>query len=173
MGSVFDGLPSEEMGRDSDSEKFLKNYRIRIVLGLVATGFYYLGSLGFGGVKFGEKPKVAVVKVDGVIENFQTARTVSKISEDETIKAAVMKVNSPEGYVSPYFQLESAISNLAEEKPTVGAVGQLELPGLSGSFCGRQPLRSPQFHSGFDRRNRRLGVLQKLFGKQEDRTLRL
>ncbi|KXA99453.1 hypothetical protein AKJ40_03115 [candidate division MSBL1 archaeon SCGC-AAA259M10] len=132
MVLVFKRLSSGGIRRkDSNSKKLFKIIGILIVLALVAAGFYYLGSLDLGGVKVGKKPKVAVVNVTGVIENFQTAHRVSKTAKDKTVKAAVIKVNSPGGYVSPSFQLESAISKLAEEKPTVGAVGQL---GASGAY---------------------------------------
>lgn len=78
-----------------------------------------------------EKPIVAVVPINGTIENFDPAHKIAKLSKNPLIKAVVIKIDSGGGYVSPSFQLESAISNLAENKHTVAIVGGT---GASGAY---------------------------------------
>lgn len=97
-----------------------------VTAALVVAGLYlFTPTLGR------EKPKIAVVKVEGTIENFQTSHKVVGLARDNSVEAVVLEINSPGGYVSPSFQLETAISELSRRKPTVAVVGQL---GASGAY---------------------------------------
>lgn len=77
------------------------------------------------------KPKIAVISVDGTIENFDSAQKIASVAKNSSIEAAVIMINSPGGYVSPSFQLESAISRLSEEMTTVAVI---DYYGTSGAY---------------------------------------
>lgn len=93
---------------------------------LVASGLYF-----FTPVLGEEKPKIALVSVEGTIENFETSHKVVRLTRDNSVEAVVLEINSPGGYVSPSFQLEKAISELSRRKPTVAIVDRL---GASGAY---------------------------------------
>lgn len=100
-----------------------------IALGLVISASIGLFALVFWPPR--QEPKVAVIRVEGTIDNFATAHRAARVAKDGSVEAAVINVNSPGGYVSPSFQLETAISALENSKPTVAVVEQL---GASGAY---------------------------------------
>ncbi|KXA89745.1 hypothetical protein AKJ57_04945 [candidate division MSBL1 archaeon SCGC-AAA259A05] len=113
-----------------------------LVVFLVLAGIYYFARSDFtGGTR--EKPKIAVAEVEGVIENFEPAHRVSTIAKDNSVTAAVIEIDSPGGYVSPSFQLESAISTLSENELTVGVLGQL---GASGAYLAASAVDNLYVH---------------------------
>lgn len=63
--------------------------------------------------------KIGVITIDDPIYTFDYARQAENALEDPSIKAVVVRVNSPGGSVNACFQTETAFSRLAENKPVV------------------------------------------------------
>ena len=74
--------------------------------------------------------KVAVVRVEGMITNSEeTIRQVRKWGKDKSIKALVLRINSPGGAVAPSQEMYNEISKVAKKKPVVASMGTLAASG--------------------------------------------
>jgi protease-4 len=88
-------------------------------------------------------PKVAVVDVRGVIEDSHEILTaLYKNAYSDSVKAIVLRVNSPGGAVGPSQEIYEAVKRLKTKKPIVAAMGSVAASGglyvaLSASkvFC--------------------------------------
>ncbi|UCG11401.1 MAG: signal peptide peptidase SppA [Deltaproteobacteria bacterium] len=80
------------------------------------------------GLVFGEK--VAVVEVKGVIADAQpTIENLTEFSKDTSVKAVVVRIESPGGGVSPSQELYQEIGRLASDKPVVVSMGSVAASG--------------------------------------------
>ncbi|MFP4005480.1 MAG: S49 family peptidase [Candidatus Hadarchaeia archaeon] len=101
-------------------------------------GFLDVDISGFEGIEPSrDREKIAVVRIEGSIENFQTSEKVVKVARDESVEAAILLVNSPGGGVNSSFQLEEAVSALSDKKPTAAIVNQA---GASGAYLAISPV---------------------------------
>ena len=94
---------------------------------LVAT----LGALanGSGNVQ-DDKKSVAVIKIDGVIEDSKVVVSeLYKQSQDDNIKGIVLRINSPGGAVGPSQDIYSAVRKLKAKKPIVASMGTVAASG--------------------------------------------
>ncbi len=107
----------------SNTKKFALVAIVLIVIIIGATSVYI--------AKFKEEPKVGVINITGEITDFRYANLIEKARDDSSIKAVVLRINSPGGAVTGCFQAESSISRLKEEKPVVA---NLEEYGASGAY---------------------------------------
>ncbi len=76
-----------------------------------------------------EKPKIGVMNVNGEIRGFEYARLAERARKDSSIKAVVIRINSPGGGVKGTFQTETSISKLAIEKPVVASLQEYAASG--------------------------------------------
>jgi protease-4 len=80
------------------------------------------------GLLFGEK--VAVIEVKGVIANVrETIENLAEFSRDETVKAVVLRIESPGGGVSSSQELYKEIGRTAKQKPVVASMGSVAASG--------------------------------------------
>jgi protease-4 len=80
-----------------------------VVLIAIATG----ASLFFNGAPVVASDKVAVIKVEGVImDSEDIVRQLKKYSENESVKAIVIRINSPGGAVAPSQEIYTEIGKL-------------------------------------------------------------
>ena len=80
------------------------------------------------GLVFGEK--VAVVEIKGVIANAQpTIKDLAEFSKDDSVKAVVIRIESPGGGVGPSQELYIEIRRTAEKKPVVVSMGSVAASG--------------------------------------------
>lgn len=94
----------------------------------IGIGFMISGETGFGSV--GEK--VAVLRVEGIIIDSQAyLESLSLIKKDESVKALVVRVNSPGGAVAPSQEIYASIKELREKIPVVASI---ETVGASGGY---------------------------------------
>lgn len=131
-------------GNDTGRELDWKRVGIAVtltVLAVVAVGAYLVISTQPG---IADRAEIAVVDIEGSIENFRTSHRLVEIGEREDVKAIVIRVNSPGGYVSPCFQLEGAISNLSERKPVIVSTEQIN---ASGAYLATSAADSIYVHS--------------------------
>jgi len=109
---------------------------------LVAAVLVYLGVaglfiIGVGGLSRGEGgpalfgPRVAIVELEGVIiEVDDLVRELKAHRENPSIKAVVMRINSPGGVVAPTQELHDAVLRLRQAgKPVVASLGAVAASG--------------------------------------------
>jgi protease-4 len=99
--------------------------------------FTFLAGLGCGLLISGEDgfssgDKVAVLRVQDVILDSQIyLESLTKIKEDKSIKAVVVRIDSPGGAVGPSQEIYSALLKLRENTPVVASIGGV---GASGGY---------------------------------------
>jgi protease-4 len=75
-------------------------------------------------------PKIALIRIEGTIENFYAYDRIAKTAlKDESIRAVVLVIDSPGGTVQACFQAEEAFRKLRERKPVVVSMGQMATSG--------------------------------------------
>ncbi len=65
------------------------------------------------------RDKIAVVEIEGELSDFSYAELLESARRDLSVKAVVVEVNSPGGTVQACFETETAMRQLAREKPVV------------------------------------------------------
>ena len=100
----------------------MKKRRVYIILGTIIALFFLLlilRSIG-GNVSLGEK--VAVVDITGVISRSDpTIKLIHTYRDDPSIKAIVVRIDSPGGSVAPVQEIYSELKKI--EKPIVASMG--------------------------------------------------
>jgi protease-4 len=109
---------------------------------LAAAVLVYLGVAGLfvisvGGLSRGEGgpalfgPRVAIVELEGVIlEVDDIVRELKSHRENPTVRAVVMRINSPGGVVAPTQELYDAVQRLRQAgKPVVASLGSVAASG--------------------------------------------
>ncbi|HSD11906.1 MAG TPA: signal peptide peptidase SppA [Candidatus Binatia bacterium] len=96
-----------------------------VIVALAA--FSYLRSEG---IALLEKNAVAVVSVEGVIEDSRdTVRALDRLAKNDAVRAVVLRVNSPGGGVAPSQEIYGAVLRVREKKPIVGSLGGVAASG--------------------------------------------
>lgn len=91
---------------------------------------YALGSLLGRPSRLPLGEKVAVVEVEGVIESSkETIDRLIDFRDDETIKAIVLRIDSPGGGVGPSQEIYEEVRKAAEIKPLVVSMGSVAASG--------------------------------------------
>ncbi|MGH7820108.1 MAG: signal peptide peptidase SppA [Candidatus Binatia bacterium] len=73
---------------------------------------------------------VAVVNIDGVIEESEdTVETLDRIARSDSIRAVVLRVDSPGGGVAPSQEIYDAVLRVREKKPVVASLGAVAASG--------------------------------------------
>ena len=91
------------------------------------------------GLVFGDK--VGILEVKGVIANVQpTIEELAKFRRDGSIKAVVVRIESPGGGVSPSQELYEEIRRTAQEKPVVVSMGSVAASGGYYIACAAQKI---------------------------------
>ena len=109
---------------------------LRFIVRLAAFGFFvivalaayaYLTSEGPGLL---EKDAVAIVTVEGVIEDSRdTVRTLDRLADNKSVRAVVLRVDSPGGGVAPSQEIYDAVLRVHDKKPIVASLGNLAASG--------------------------------------------
>jgi protease-4 len=116
------------------------------LLVLVIIFFAFLIGLGAGLVLIGENgfvagDKVAVMTIDGIILDSQIyLESLSKIKKDDSIKALVLRINSPGGAVGPSQEIYSEAKALREKIPVIASLGSVAASGGYYIACGAQKI---------------------------------
>lgn len=94
---------------------------------------------GEGGITSGDK--VAVLRVEDVILDSQMyLESIETITNDEDVKAVVVRIDSPGGSVGPSQEIYSELKQLGEKIPVVASIGGV---GASGGYyiaCASQKI---------------------------------
>jgi protease-4 len=87
---------------------------------------------GFDAARTSMKPAIGIIEVDGIItESMPYLDTIKGFSDDDNIKAVVVRLDSPGGKVGPSQEIYSALLKLKKKKPVVASFGAL---GASGAY---------------------------------------
>jgi protease-4 len=96
--------------------------------------FFFVGTLVFSSsrgsrlLSFGSK--VGVVEVAGEIDSSrETIEDILNFKEDTSIKAVVLRIDSPGGGVGPSQEIHEEVKKLAEVKPVVASMGSVAASG--------------------------------------------
>ena len=101
-----------------------------IVVLFLGTVWVFMATLGEDGLPTGG-PRVAVVEIEGIIVDGTAAiRELREHAENPSIKAVVLRVNSPGGVVAPTQEIFSAIQHARKAgKPVVASLGAVAASG--------------------------------------------
>ncbi len=76
------------------------------------------------------EPKVGLVEIEGSISSSEkVVRWIKRLQDDPSVKAVVVKVNSPGGGIVPSQEIYFALRRLAERKPLVAYMGSVAASG--------------------------------------------
>lgn len=97
---------------------------LTLIIGIV------IGSLIFGDKSLSGKDKVAVIYVDDVIiQSRDYLKSIKKIKDNDTVKAVLVRINSPGGAVGPSQEIYSELEALSEDLPVVASLGNVAASG--------------------------------------------
>jgi protease IV len=109
---------------------------LRAIGRLAATAFFMIvalaayGWLASEGVNLISRDAVAVVTLQGMIEDStDTVRTLDRLGENGSIRAVVLRVDSPGGGVAPSQEIYDAVLRVKDKKPIVASLGGLAASG--------------------------------------------
>lgn len=109
---------------------------LRAIANLAALAFFLIVALTVvewwtsEGLVLLSKNAVAVVTVQGVIEDSaDTVRTLDRLTDNASIHAVVLRVDSPGGGVAPSQEIYDALGRLRDKKPVVASLGGLAASG--------------------------------------------
>ncbi|MBI4228126.1 MAG: signal peptide peptidase SppA [Deltaproteobacteria bacterium] len=115
---------------------------------LVVIFFAFLIGLGAGIAIFREGgfvagDKVAVMTIDDIILDSKIyLESLSIIKKDDSIKALVLRINSPGGAVGPAQEIYSEAKSLREKIPVIASLGSVAASGGYYIACGAQKIIS-------------------------------
>jgi len=112
----------------------MKKLRVVLFVILVAVTLSFLANLligkSFKGFKVASKPKVGVVKVYGVIRSSDRyLKLLDRVEKDKSVKAVVLRVDSPGGVVGACQEIYDKIEKLKRKKPVVVSMGSVAASG--------------------------------------------
>ncbi len=74
--------------------------------------------------------KVAVVRVEGmIVDSEETNRQIKKWAKDKSVKAIVLRIDSPGGAVAPSQEIYNALLRAKEKKPVIASMGSVAASG--------------------------------------------
>lgn len=109
-----------------------------IILGLcllLLVGLFFLLLTALGGGFFGKRnlgwgEHVGVVTVEGIIRNSREVnRQIDYFGKDNSVKAIVVRIDSPGGGVAPSQEIHDAILNVKKKKKVVASMGAIAASG--------------------------------------------
>jgi protease-4 len=103
---------------------FWRGFLVAAVLGLIVVGFAGSGAL------LEARPQIARYVVAGIItDDAERDRFLNEIAENDSVRAVVVRVNSPGGTTAGAEALYAALRRVAEEKPVVAVLGEVAASG--------------------------------------------
>ncbi|MDR1360269.1 MAG: signal peptide peptidase SppA [Deltaproteobacteria bacterium] len=90
-------------------------------------------------------PRIAVVNLEGLIlDASEVARWLETIRRDSSVRAVVLRVNSPGGAVAPSQELYRAVKRAAQAKPLIVSMGSVAASGgYYAALGGREIFANP------------------------------
>ncbi len=118
-------MASVEADLLADRRRLKRRLRLWQVLGLAALiGLALLGGDGFG--LRGDRPHIARLTVSGVIvDDIDRAEALSRLAEDDNVKALIVRIDSPGGTVVGGEDLYKQLRAVAEDKPVAAVMREI------------------------------------------------
>jgi protease-4 len=87
-------------------------------------------SLGFGRPEFGTGAKVGIIEIAGVITDARTVvHDIKRFREDDSVKAIVIRIDSPGGGVGPSQEIYREIRKTTPSKKVIASMGAVAASG--------------------------------------------
>src|SRR5574341_1261869 len=104
--------------------------------------FVILGVISrMGSVPIPSGAKVAVLPITGLIADPEaTIGQLKKFAKDDSVKAIVLRINSPGGGVGPSQEIHEEVRKLRGKKPVVASMGTVAASGGYYIACGAQKI---------------------------------
>ncbi|MCG6534000.1 MAG: signal peptide peptidase SppA [Syntrophales bacterium LBB04] len=101
------------------------------VLGLALVVFFKsLSAIQGHGNYFSSMGKIGVINISGIISHSQEiVDQIDAFAKDDTIRAVVIRIDSPGGAVAPSQEIYSAVKNLKKNKRVVASLGSVAASG--------------------------------------------
>ncbi len=116
--------------RFPDLDFFLKTFLSLLVIFLVGFAGMLIGALVSDHGRSPGGDGVAVVNIDGIIiDPGPYIESIRKIRETDSLKAVVVRVNSPGGSVAASQEIYEELKSLGEEMPVVASMGTVAASG--------------------------------------------
>lgn len=99
---------------------------------LVLFAAYSIGTRSTSGSKFSftSRDKVAVLTIqDVILDSDKYLESLNKIRKNSSVKAIVVRINSPGGAVGPSQEIYSELQNIKEKLPIVASMGAVAASG--------------------------------------------
>ncbi len=114
-----------------------------LIMMLVLAGFFVL--LGvvsrMEGFSFLRGERVAVLPISGLItESEPTIEELKKFAKDDSVKAIVLRINTPGGGVGPSQEIHEEVRKIREKKVVVASMGSLAASGGYYIACAAQKI---------------------------------
>ena len=112
------------------------------VIGIVFWGFMQIFlEGGWGKYSFSSEKKLAIVKVEGTINNSEEiVRQISSLTKDERVKAIVVRIDSVGGGVAPSQEIYEALLTAGKKKKVVASMGSVAASGGYLIACGAEQI---------------------------------
>ncbi|MBN1114287.1 MAG: signal peptide peptidase SppA [Oligoflexia bacterium] len=137
------------MGRKSMIVLLLVASLVVIVLFLgVFSSFLRLSNSGDGGmpgnsVSFFDSSEVGILEIEGVImDSEETLKNIKKLRLRDSVKAVVVRVNSPGGAVAPSQEIYEELKRLDSVKPVISSLSSVAASGGYYVACGTRTIVS-------------------------------
>ena len=109
---------------------FLKTFLCALVILFTVSVGIGIGVLVSGETDDFDGPGVAVVNVEGVIlDSAPYLESIRRIREDDSVKAVVVRINSPGGAVAASQEIYEELRRLGEDVPVVASMGTVAASG--------------------------------------------
>jgi protease IV len=103
---------------------------ILLLIGIVFFVVVYGLSLFSSGRSFNLRAKVGVVLIEGVISDTgEVIGQIDEFSDDDSIRAVVLRIDSPGGGVAPSQEIYQSILELREKKKIIASMGSVAASG--------------------------------------------
>jgi protease-4 len=94
-----------------------------------------------GRIQTGTAGKVAVIEVTGIIsESRETIERIHTLRDDSSVKAIVMRIDSPGGTVGPAQEIYEELVKLQDHKPVISSMGSVAASGGYYIAAGTQKI---------------------------------
>lgn len=104
-------------------------------------GLTWYAFQGERGASFSGGPKVGVVEVTGVItDSKKTLKELREFAEADSIKAIVVRIDSPGGSVGPSQEIYEAVRKLRDKKHVLVSMGSIAASGGFYIACGGEKI---------------------------------
>ncbi|MFP4128814.1 MAG: signal peptide peptidase SppA [Desulfonatronovibrio sp.] len=124
----------EKISQNKFSQRHPLAFGFMLIIAAVATFMVAMAVFNF--LFLGDRPgfragdTIGVVNVSGLItDSREVVDWINKLEEDDSIKAVIVRIDSPGGVVGPSQEIFSAVKKLGQSRPVVASMGAVATSG--------------------------------------------